>query len=225
MATSSSGLVENTDFAAELLLNKVMNGQYRAESGKTLTMAGRINAANLDAKAKTYNVSAENIQKGSVIADATQDALAEMIALAKKVQEASLSTTDSNALIKLGTEFSNQFAALYDTEVEGVSVLQATKGVDLGLGGSVSVGVSGDADITALSNAIDSMSTGSSISQNFDDIIAHLYVTVATEGSKASLLGNRYDTLNDLAANYKVASDNQAVTEGGSPTSLLNNLL
>ena len=155
MATSSSGLVENTDFAAELLLNKVMNGQYRAESGKTLTMAGRINAANLDATAKTYNVSAENIQKGSVIADATQDALTEMIALAKRVQEASLVTTDSNALSKLGTEFSNQFAALYDTEVEGVSVLQGTTGVDLGLGGSVSVGVSGDTDLNALSTAIE----------------------------------------------------------------------
>ncbi|MBO4334610.1 MAG: hypothetical protein J5846_02085 [Desulfovibrio sp.] len=225
MATSSSGLVENTDFAAELLLNKVMNGQYRAESGKTLTMAGRINAANLDATAKTYNVSAENIQKGSVIADATQDALTEMIALAKKVQEASLVTTDANALSKLGTEFSNQFAALYDTEVEGVSVLQGTTGVDLGLGGSVSVGVSGDTDLNALSTAIGTMAGGGTISQNLDDIIAHLYVTVATEGSKASLLGNRYDTLNDLAANYKVASDNQAVTEGGSPTSLLNNLL
>ena len=69
------------------------------------------------------------------------------------------------------------------------------------------------------------MATGANITTNLDDIIAHLYATVATEGAKASLLANRYDTLNDLAANYKVASDNQAVTEGGSPTSLLNHLL
>ena len=225
MATSSSGLVENTDFAAELLLNKVMNGQYRADSGKTLTMAGRINAANLDAKAKTYNVNAENIEKGSVIADATQDALTEMIVLAKKIQEANLSTTDTDALVKLGTEFSNEFAALYGTAVEGVNVLNGTQTVGLGLGGSVSVGVSGDADIQALSTAVASMVGGANITTNLDDIIAHLYATIATEGAKASLLANRYDTLNDLAANYKVASDNQAVTEGGSPTSLLNHLL
>ncbi|MCR5813545.1 MAG: hypothetical protein K6G15_03490 [Desulfovibrio sp.] len=225
MATTSSGLVENTDFAAELLLNKVMNGQYRAESGKTLTMAGRINASHLDARARSYNVSAENIEKGSVIADATQDVLAEMIALAKKVQEANLSTTDATSLTKLGTEFSNQFSTLYNTVVEGISVLQRTQGVDLGLGGQISVGVSGDADLTALSTAVADLAGGSTTAQNLDDIIAHLYATVAAEGSKASLLGNRYDTLNDLAANYKTASDNQAVTEGGSPTSLLNHLL
>ena len=41
---STSGLVKNTDFPSDLILNKVMNGQYSATSGKTITLGGRVNA-------------------------------------------------------------------------------------------------------------------------------------------------------------------------------------
>ena len=60
---------------------------------------------------------------------------------------------------------------------------------------------------------------------SIDAAINSLYAAVAAEGTKASVLGNRYDTLNDMAASYKNASDSQVVTAGGSPTSLLNALL
>ena len=225
-SASSTGLTKNTDFAAELILNKVMNAEYRATSGNTLTLGGRMNASKLDATAHTYNVQAENIAKAKTLADATENALTELLALAKRAQEVNLVENSTN-LQRLGKEFQTQFNSLLTTEVESLKVLNGTKAASLGLGsGEVTLGVSGTADagIAALSSALSSLAAGSSAS-NWDTVIDQLTTSLGVEGSKAALINNRYDVLNDLAASYKDASDAQAVTAGGSSTSLLGELL
>ncbi|MCR4666351.1 MAG: hypothetical protein K5657_03555 [Desulfovibrio sp.] len=228
MADTTS-LVKNTDFAAELLLNKVMNGQYRTENGKTLTMAGRINASKLDSTANTFNVQAENVAKGSTIADATQDALTEVLNLAKSLQNSAASITDSEALKTMAAAYKSELAKLTATEVDGFAVLGGTTGVDMGLeSGELDVGVdvTGLGGYSDLSGAISNMESGTAVTaSSLDAIVSNLYAAVAAAGTKASVLGNRYDTLNDMASSYKNASDSQVVTAGGSPTSLLNSLL
>jgi len=82
--TGTSGLVKNTDFSAELLLNKVMNKQYKSQNGNTLTLAGRLNASKLDSEAQQFGVQAENLAKAVTFADGSQDVMAELLDLAKK---------------------------------------------------------------------------------------------------------------------------------------------
>ena len=228
MATTTaatSGLTKNTDFAAELILNKVMNGQYKASNGNTLTLGGRINAAHLDAQAHTLDVTAENVVKARTIADATVNGLTEMISLAKKAQESNNGSIASTDLAKIGTELQKQFGEIYKATVEGVSVLSGSTTVGLGLGnGALTLGASGDAGIAALSSALSSLAAGSTAS-NLETTIDALAASLGVHGSRASVIQNRYDMLNDLAVSYKEASDDQAVAGGGSPTSLLNALL
>lgn len=226
MATASStGLVQNTDFSAELLLNKVMNKQLKTQNGNTITLTGRMNASKLDAQAQSYGVLAENVAKGATIATATQNALTEMLSLAKKAQEANV-MTDTDQMKKLGKELQNQYSALISTQVEGVSVLQGSTAFDLGLGsGNLTLGLGNNSSfLSSLNTALGSISGGSSAS-NLDTIVNDLYGLLSVEGTKADLVNNRYDAINDLVSSYKTASDNQVVTEGGSATSLLNSLL
>ncbi|MBQ9537066.1 MAG: hypothetical protein IJU79_04660 [Desulfovibrionaceae bacterium] len=227
--TSSSGLVKNTDFSAELLLNKIMNNEYRANSGKTLTIGGRMNAAKLDADAQLFGIDAENVAKNVAIADATQDALEEILSLAQKAQSAA-KLTDTAAQVALGTEYKNQLAELLKATVNGVSILNTTQTAGLGLGaGQITLGLEMSANdgYKALTSALSAISagTGSSAVSVLESAVNQLISTVAVHGSKAALLSNRYDALNDMATAYKDASDAQAVNTGGNATSLLNSLL
>jgi hypothetical protein len=226
--TSNTGLVKNTDFSAELLLNKVMNKQYKTQSGNTLTLAGRLNASQLDSAAQRFGVQAENVAKAATFADGVQDSMTELLDLTKQVQSALNSTTDEDALRRLGTSFTNQFTALVSSSLDNVALLGGTKSADLGLGsGTFALG---QADIknayANLTAAISSMNGGSTSDPALlDTTVAQLNAGIAAEGSKATLLHNRYEALNDLASSYLNASNDQAVTEGGSATSLLNSLL
>ena len=227
--TSTSGLTENTDFAAELLLNKIMNGQYRTTNGNTITMGGRINAAHLDVASRANNAAAGNVAKGVTIVDGTQDALTEVLALAKNAYEAATTTKDSAALAALGTEFSSQLNSLISTTLDGVAVLGTTTGIDLGAGsGTLSAGVdlTADAGYQALSSAIGSMAAGntSAAYSTMEKAINGILGLISVAGAQANLLNNRYDMLNDLASSYHTASDHQVVTQGGNATSLLNAL-
>lgn len=226
--TSNTGLVKNTDFSAELLLNKVMNKQYKTQSGNTLTLAGRLNASQLDSAAQRFGVQAENVAKAATFADGVQDNMTELLDLTKQVQSALNSTTDTASLQRLGNSFSSQFDGIVAASIDGAQLLGGTKAADLGLSsGTLTLGQS---DISkaysSLTSAIASMANGSAYDpSNLDTTIAQLNAGIAAEGSKASLLHNRYAALNDLASSYLNASNDQAVTEGGSASSLLNSLL
>lgn len=229
--TDTTGLVRNTDFSAELLLNKVMNKQYKTQNGNTLTLAGRLNASNLDSQAQGYGVLAGNVAKAATFADATENALTEMLDLAKRVQGAANSTSDTAAMQKLGTALQSEYDSLLASSVDNVALIGGTKEAKLGLGSSsITLGSADYGTAGALGNlktALAAMSAGSTTTDptTLDTTISQLNAAVAAEGSKASVLHNRYDALNDLSASYLQASNDQAVTAGGSASSLLNSLL
>lgn len=227
--TNTSGLVENTDFAAELLLNKIMNGQYRTTNNNTVTMGGRINAAHLNAASRVNNADAANVARNRTIVDATQNALTEILDLAQRAYAESSANSDATYLSKMGTEFSTELQELLKVTLDSNAVLSAAVPIGLGAGaGTIAGGVNltADAGYAALTAAIGAMTAGSQgAASNFESAINSLLALVATTGAQANLLKNRYDMLNDLSQSYHTASDNQVVTQGGNATSLLNALL
>ncbi|MBQ9407182.1 MAG: hypothetical protein IJU37_10675 [Desulfovibrio sp.] len=232
MATAStSGLVENTDFSADLLLNKIMNGQYRTNNGNTITMGGRINAAHLDVASRVNNADAANAAKAVTIVDGVQNALTEVLAVAKNAYEAAKTINDTTAMSRIGTEFSNELSKLLDTKLDGIQVLKSQTAINLGAGsGSISAGIdlSSEGAYVSLTKAVSSMAAGTTGNAGYSVIetaINDLLGLVSVAGAQASLLNNRYDMLNDLSQSYHTASDHQVVTQGGNSTSLLNALL
>lgn len=225
---SSASLVKNTDFSAELLLNKVMNSQYKPTSGKTLTIGGRMNASKLDADAVQFEAAAGNVERGGVVVDGAQDTLTELLDLAKQALKVASTTTDTDVIKNVGSTIFNQFSKLTTSTVDGLA-FGSTRALDLGLGASsMSVGVAtGDIlNWATFTGALNSLSAGSTVNTTaLDAAIKGLDAAIASEGVKSVVIHNRYDVLNDLAAQYKNASDAQAVTAGGSPSSLLDNLL
>lgn len=229
-----SGLIENTDFASDLLLNKVMNGQYSATSGKTITVAGRINASSLDAQATKHGVTAENVRKGAVYADAVANGLSEFADIAKRAIQYNASM-EGDALKKAASGLVAEFNALKNmTADDGTKLFDAgtTPSFDLGQGcGTVALGIkTASGGIGNLSTALAALSAGTKITATGTaNTLAlsqsQLLGEITDASAKAALLENRYDSLNDLISSYKSASDDQVVNSGGNSTSLLNNLI
>lgn len=226
---ATAGLVKNTDFPSDLILNKVMNGQYSATSGKTVTLAGRVNAAKLDAQATTYGVQAENVRKGVVYGDAVANALSEISDIAKRASQANASMS-GDALTAFAKGLYSEFESLLKTQdADGKSLFGGTApSFDLGQGsGTVTLGQASTAGgIAALTKAFSSLTGGTNITDgSIEDAQGLLLADISTASAKAALFENRYNSLNDLISSYESASTDQVVNTGGNSTSLLNNLI
>lgn len=227
-----SGLVQNTDFSSDLLLNKVMNGQYSATSGKTVTLAGRLNAQTLDTQATQYAVQAENVRKGAVYADAAANGLSELADIAKRAGQINASMS-GEALKAAAAGLVAEFNAIKTLKADnGTSLFDATgPTVDLGQGvGTIALGINTSGGIASLSAALGSLSGGTNITatgtaNDIEKAQAQLLGEISNASAKAALLENRYNSLNDLLSSYQSASNDQVVNAGGNSTSLLNNLL
>ena len=121
----------NTDFSSELLLNRIMNGQMKTDTGKTVTAGTRSTAAKLDATALSLGVSAAAVGSAKTIAQGTQSALTEVVAQLKSLRDQLASPTADKSTIA-GTYAAN-LTALLGTTVDDTVVLGATgKNVKLG---------------------------------------------------------------------------------------------
>lgn len=224
----ASGLVQNTDFSSDLLLNKIMNGQYSATSGKSITLAGRLNASDLDTQATTYAVQAENVRKSSVYADALANGLSEIADIAKRAAQYNASM-DGEALKKAAAGLQQELTSLLNTTTDGGNKLfSSVISTDLGQGaGSVVIASNISAGgISSLSTALSTLAAGSNITgTDLEKAQQVLLGEISDASAKAALLENRYNSLNDLISSYRNASDEQVVNAGGNSTSLLNNLL
>lgn len=225
----------NNDFASELVLNRIMNGQIKSDTGKTVTAAGRVMASRLDATAFANSVAAANVSNGLTIAQSAQNAMTELAAKVKKLQELGATAKTNDEVQAYAAGMKTEIEALLDTQADGAEVIggkagdKALQTVDLGLGsGPVNVGVQVNKSGTKFNDLYAVLSTGAT-QANIDglcsDAIDELYAAIATVGSQYDTMNNRYQMLNDLNETYHAASDMQAVTAGGSASSLLSRIL
>lgn len=227
---SQSGMIKNTDFSADLLLNKIMTGQYRTQNNNSITIAGRMNAAHLDSTATKLNIEAETARKGMVLADSAANGLSEILERVRDFAEINTTLTGSD-LQSAASEVQSQLTTLIGTQVNGTSVLGGETNVLLGQGDTTGVKVGLDlanetaykAFTEALTDLVDN---GTAIDDTvIKSAINELMVNITNEAGKSNVLENRYNSLNDLANSYHDASDDQVVTAGGNSTLLINKLL
>lgn len=225
---STSGLIQNSDFSSDLLLNKVMNGQYSATSGKTITLAGRLNAAKLDNAANKLGIEAGNVREGAVYADAVANAVSEVADIAKRASNINSSMSGDalkSAAQGLYDELTGLLGLKVDVDNTSTAIFGNTLKYNLGQGsGDFTIGQATTGAISSLQDQLKTM-TGGSTSSTIDDIYGQMLGEVTNAASKAALFENRYTSMNDLLTSYRNASDDQVVNAGGNSTSLLNNLI
>lgn len=247
MATSgiTSPYQQGTDFASELLLNRVMNGQQEPESGKTITAANRALASKFDATSYTYGVLAENAAVGKTIVDTTQNALTELLDQVKSVGQ-NLTGLDGSTAQSLAGVAVNALDAILATEssaAPGKKLLQSdtfpitigeipTNSSDIGTVDTLTVG---GININASGLALDNLRTelvgiaggtitydSARLAQLTSKAQDQIMGAIAREGSRQQILSNRYDLLNDLITSYHQASDDAAKQLYASDNTLLN---
>ncbi|MBQ7606467.1 MAG: hypothetical protein IJU76_00545 [Desulfovibrionaceae bacterium] len=239
MATTAitSPLTQDSDFASELLLNRVMNGQAEAQSGMTVTAANRALASKFDAAGYSYNVLAENVAEGMTIVDTTQNALTELLSQVKRFGELVSSAEDSSMATELAKSMQKNFDAILDTESHGVRVLQ-NAGKEITMGENFVLGSNGVRDVLPVGNvdianssgafgtlydAITSSSVTADNAMDYaNDAVDQILGAIAKEGARHQILSNRYTMLNDLASTYHKASDDEAKQNVASDYTLLN---
>ncbi len=238
-------LTTNSDFASELVLNRIMNGQLKSDTGKTITAGGRATAAKFDATAHANAVVATNVSKGVTLAQGAVDAMTELAAKVKKLQELAGTASDDDEAQAYATSIKNDINNILNTTVDGIAVLGGSeKTVDLGLGsGSLTLKYELKPTSTtdssnafkALYNALANFTVANATPGATDTegnsldlcspALEYLYQQIALAGSQVETLSNRYEMVNDLNTTYKTATDMQAVTGGGSASSLLSQII
>ena len=236
MASSNSSLTpvdRNTDFAAELVLNRVMNGQFTPESGRTINAASRHMGMRHDATAQTYDLLAENIAYGKTIVQGTENALTELKSQVEKIRDLWAVDDSSVRTQDIADSLKQNLDAILETEVNGVKILGGSNASNVGLGSDLTIGIDavetikigGAAALNATNfrafyNALTSpgsfASTPSAQGMELcNKAITELVEKIATQGQQYKILDNRYTMYNDLASSYHTFSDEQVVNMGG----------
>lgn len=221
--SNSSGISQNNNFSAELLLNKIMNGQVQSNNGNTITLGTRSAASKLSREGAAYGVSAANLEGHIADVNAIQNTVSGILEQVKNVSKAD----DSKTALK---EIGDSIAQLLLTKVGGGVSLIGDAGIEIatGLGGKVTLGgYNINADGTALMKLQGQLATGdvTNIDLFVTNAVNQLLGVSAQVGSQIGLLSNSRDILQNFASDYGNASNNQVVMQNGSSTGLLGNVL
>lgn len=239
-STNTSSLSYDSDFASELVLNRIMNGQLEPASKKTVTAANRALASDFDATGYSYGVIAENIAVGKTVVEGSQNALTEVMDQVKRLGEICSALDDPGEAQRSAREVWQNIAAIMKTEV-GLPNLQGSRvhvfhdassgplNVTIGEGSNDVLPV-GDIDLDALAgfNALHTAVNNGTISSAnamslCEDAVEDLLGAIANQGAKSQILSNRYDMLNDLISTYHEASDDSSKVIG--PSALFNTVM
>ena len=230
MASSpiTSSLTQDSDFAAELLLNRIMNGQMQPESGRTVTAANRALASSFDQTAAGYGVLAENVAFGKTIVQGTQNALTELVNQVKSLGKLCSAADSALQAQTLALDIKQNIDDILATKVFGTDVLGNNgKTIAIGEASSETMDV-GQANVNAQGSAFNTLYTSlssltpSSVEPLCSAAVDELYGAIAKQGAQYAVLSNRYDLLNDLASTYHKASDDEAKQQSASQTTLLD---
>ena len=239
MSNSISG---GSDLAAELLLNKIMNGQIKTESGKTVTAGTRAKSSELNRQAIEPSIASANVKAGTAKALEIQTHLTEAKTYFENLDKALAGATLDTAK-SLAKDAQTYIANLALREVDGVAVFNAGSTTDVSLGvGTESLALGGIAldtafavadtgltaslagilaatDDTTLATAVGKARTG------LDDAIDVSNAGLGLTGMQVSTLEGRSVILDDIAATYTDAATKQSIVATGGASGLLNNVL
>jgi len=243
----SNAIGGNNNLAAELLLNKIMNGQVQTESGKTVTAGSRSKSSELNRQAIAPSIASANVKAGVATAMEIQTRLTEGKTYLENLDKALADATPAAAskLAKDAMEFMNAFAT---ATIEGKLVFRGSEltanqvSVSLGLGTDTLAigGIDFSAYITAgtTSNLLKDLGDATAATTDAElkilvDLVRDaLAASIETANSNLGVTGMQVQTLegrsailDDVSATYTDAASQQFVVETGGSTNLLNNVL
>jgi hypothetical protein len=237
-----SNRVGGNDLAAELLLNKIMNGQVKTESGKTVTAGSRAKASELNRQAVAPSIASANVKAGIASAVQIQTHLTEGKAYLENLDKALADTTQVSAK-KLATDAKKYMGNFLNLEVDGIKVFEDTANtidVSLGFGDTLTLG---DIDFdsvhaAALVTSLDALiattpaTTEADLATAVKNVRDDLEAAIATANSNLGLTGMQVQTLegrsavlDDLSATFTDAASQQFVVGTGGAEDLLGNVL
>lgn len=246
MSSISGG---GNSLAAELLLNKIMNGQVKTESGKTVTAGSRAKASELNRQAVAPSIASANVKAGVASAVQIQTLLTEAKTYFENLDKALADPTavSANKLAADAIKFMDSFLA---QEVDGVKVFaDATGGgttpidteidIDLGFGDTLTVGgidygtdyvvaTTGlSATLTDLKTATDANldATVLAVRTGLEAAIKTANSNLGLTGMQVQTLEGRSAVLDDLSATFTDAASQQFVVGTGGAENLLGNVL
>lgn len=242
--SNAGGISSNNNFSSELLLNKLMNGQIQSNNGNTITLGTRSTSSKQSREGLAYGVSAANLEQGVLNATATQNAVTALLDQVKSIGKTISENNPEGTKIALGAIQTN-LTELLKTKVDDVEIF-GTNGLSTenGLGGSINIGsldVIGGTAYAALNTALVAVAAASNdptatppaaltdaitaLKPLLDAAIDELIGVSGKVGAQVGILSNSQDMLQSLAVDYGNAANNQIVSETGSSTGLLGNLL
>lgn len=211
-----SGITAVNDFEAELLLNKIMNGQVRVDNGRTVSAANRAKSTSLDIQ-------------GIEAATKAGDVAAHVPAL---IEQQSILTN----ILNVATQLKKELAANPATTITGVLLGKladlVTMSTDAKLGSqNLDIGLtltgSGTppADGFATTDHAAVLGTAITTEALLDAHIALLGDALAASAADIKIVNNASSLLKDLADSYTQAGSRQTSVSGFGSTGLLNSIL
>ncbi len=227
-----SNIVDSTSsgLAAELLLNKVMNGQVKSESGKTITAGLRVASNELNRDALASSIDAAEVRKGEATAIEYQNAVTEMSKFLNNAK-ASLVGADSTTSDRIMSEtvayLTKMQAKTIGTAADGTTptaVFAATAApAVVSLGGSETYNIGGNADLIASIAAFTAAS--GSTDANLTTLLGDVSAELAATGLQVNLIDGRSALLEDVASTYAEVAGEQYAVGADTTGDLLNNIL
>lgn len=233
-----------SSLAAELLLNKIMNGQVQTDTGQSITAAGRAVSNRLSSTAYELRTAEKNMVYGEGFVSAAQGEvsnLRDMLTNMKKNlydvvnNQASASGDFKNAGVKLTEAFALYSAALSGARYNDTKLLSSATKLDLNAGNGLKISVLGDnlaakatlmGDLKgALVNKVTNKATASTALSKIDLAIATLEGYEAKYGADIKALQNRQLLLADQGASLDTTAAAQSVASLSGASNLLSAML
>lgn len=230
------------EIASELLLNKIMNGQVKTPTGKTITAAGRAMSSQLNAAGYQAGAAAGAVASGEGYVLAAQSQVTEMlsklqemrtvlggvvgttgnyVAAGKQAQELlSYIGKISGTSAKLNGKNLFSAAGMKLNAGMGVEMTVADIVVSLATGRLKSVGTVG-----GTTAGVKDKATADTKLAAIDAAINELNGYIAQYGSQYNMLRDRVEVLNSLDSGFKEAAAGQAINGTNGASSLLGSLL
>ncbi len=219
------------NLAAELTLNKIMNGQIQTESGRTVNAASRANSAEFVAQAAVLGSYTPTIRESSTILQNYQSELSAYKSALVGAQE-SLQGASLESAVSIATSLENMYTGISGNDLfDTASTINGGLGVNISAGNITSDGITGiDTAVKAISAATDEAGLATAITGLTTALTTNSGFTALTAaesqlGSEIRMLEERATLLDDITNNYNNGAANQYVQSVTGATSLLENVI